>query len=104
MAGVLAAFAQFDNDVRPDRTRAGMKAPSNGTAGAKSLMHHPERGPLVRRRDDGHLICRRWRIANALPDPGFRYFSKATDLPDFVGPIAIGERRRADRLAILRSF
>jgi hypothetical protein len=26
MEGVLARFAQFDNDVRFDRTRAGMKA------------------------------------------------------------------------------
>ena len=26
MEGVLAAFAQFDNDVRSERTRAGMKA------------------------------------------------------------------------------
>ena len=26
MEGVLAAFARFDNDVRSDRTRAGMKA------------------------------------------------------------------------------
>ncbi len=26
MEGVLASFAQFDNDVRSDRTRAGMKA------------------------------------------------------------------------------
>ena len=26
MEGVLAAFAQFDNDVRPDRTKAGMRA------------------------------------------------------------------------------
>ena len=26
MEGVLAAFAQFDNDVRPERTRAGMRA------------------------------------------------------------------------------
>jgi DNA invertase Pin-like site-specific DNA recombinase len=26
MEGVLAAFAQFDNDVRADRTRAGMRA------------------------------------------------------------------------------
>ena len=26
MEGVLAAFAQFDNDVRSDRTRAGMQA------------------------------------------------------------------------------
>jgi hypothetical protein len=26
MEGVLAAFAQFDHDVRSDRARAGMKA------------------------------------------------------------------------------
>ena len=32
MEGVLAAFAQFDNDCRSDRTRAGMKA-----AGARAL-------------------------------------------------------------------
>jgi Resolvase, N terminal domain len=32
MDGVLAAFAQFDNDVRSDRTRAGMKAALELTA------------------------------------------------------------------------
>jgi DNA invertase Pin-like site-specific DNA recombinase len=64
MEGVLAAFAQFDNDVRSDRTRAGMKAalePARwvflapiGYLNAprsmgKSLMHDPQRAPLVRR-------------------------------------------------------
>jgi site-specific DNA recombinase len=64
MEGVLAAFAQFDNDVRSDRTRAGMKAALElgrwvflapiGYLNAprsmgKSLMHDPERAPLVRR-------------------------------------------------------
>ena len=64
MEGVLAAFAQFDNDVRSDRTRAGMKAALElgrwvflaplGYINAprplgKSLMHDPERAPLVRR-------------------------------------------------------
>jgi DNA invertase Pin-like site-specific DNA recombinase len=64
MEGVLAAFAQFDNDVRSDRTRAGMKAALElgrwvflapiGYLNAprsmgKSLVHHPERAPLVRR-------------------------------------------------------
>ncbi len=63
MEGVLAAFAQFDNDVRSDRTRAGMKAalelgrwtfPAplgylNAPKWSKaSLVHDPERGPLVR--------------------------------------------------------
>ena len=62
MEGVLAAFAQFDNDVRSDRTRAGMKAAlelgrwvflapigylNAPRAMGKSLMHDPERGPLV---------------------------------------------------------
>ena len=64
MEGVLAAFAQFDNDVRSDRTRAGMLAalelgrwtfPAtlgylNAPKWSKtSLVHDPERGPLVRR-------------------------------------------------------
>ena len=64
MEGVLAAFAQFDNDVRSDRTRAGMKAALElgrwvflapiGYLNAprsmgKSLMPDPERAPLVRR-------------------------------------------------------
>ena len=64
MEGVLAAFAQFDNDVRSDRTRAGMRAAlelgrwtfpaplgylnAPKWSGA-SLVHDPERGPLVRR-------------------------------------------------------
>ncbi len=64
MEGVLAAFGQFDNDVRSDRTRAGMKAALElgrwvflapiGYLNAprsvgKSLIHDPERAPLVRR-------------------------------------------------------
>ena len=64
MEGVLAAFAQFDNDVRSDRTRAGMKvalelgrwvflAPvgylNAPRSMGKSLIHDPERAPLVRR-------------------------------------------------------
>src|SRR5258706_9861802 len=64
MEGVLAAFAQFDNDCRSDRTRAGMKAALDlgrwtflapigylnaPRAMGKSLMADPERAPLVRR-------------------------------------------------------
>ncbi len=64
MEGVLAAFAQFDNDVRSDRTRAGMRAAlelgrwvflaplgyiNAPRAMGKSLMPDPERAPLVRR-------------------------------------------------------
>jgi DNA invertase Pin-like site-specific DNA recombinase len=64
MEGVLAAFAQFDNDVRSERTRAGMRAaleqgrwtfvPPLGYLNApkwsgKSLIPDPERGDLVKR-------------------------------------------------------
>src|SRR5262245_44146540 len=64
MEGVLAAFAQFDNDVRSDRTRAGMRATLElgrwtfpaplGYLNApkwsgKSLVHDPERAHLVKR-------------------------------------------------------
>ena len=64
MEGVLAAFAQFDNDCRSDRTRAGMKAALElgrwtflaplGYLNAhrsigRSLIPDPERAPLVRR-------------------------------------------------------
>ena len=64
MEGVLAAFAQFDNDVRSDRTRAGMKAAlelgrwvflapigylNAPRSTGRSLMHDPERAPIVRR-------------------------------------------------------
>jgi hypothetical protein len=64
MEGVLAAFAQFDNDCRSDRTRAGMKAAlelgrwtflapigylNAPRAMGKSLVADPERAPLVRR-------------------------------------------------------
>lgn len=63
MEGVLAAFAQFDNDVRSDRTRAGMRAALElgrwtfpvplGYLNApkwsgKSLVSDPERAPLVK--------------------------------------------------------
>ena len=64
MEGVLAAFAQFDNDVRSERMRGGMRAAlelgrwpflaplgylnARGAAG-KNLMPDPERAPLIRR-------------------------------------------------------
>src|SRR5262252_9137889 len=64
MEGVLTAFAQFDNDVRSDRTRGGMKAAlelgrwtflaplgylNAPRSTGKSLVHDPDRAPLVRR-------------------------------------------------------
>ncbi len=64
MEGVLAAFAQFDNDVRSDRTRVGMQsalAAGRWTFRAplgylnaprregKSLVADPERAPLIQR-------------------------------------------------------
>src|SRR5437868_1756088 len=64
MEGVLAAFAQFDNDVRSERTRGGMKAAlelgrwtflaplgylNAHRSTGRSLILDPERAPLVRR-------------------------------------------------------
>ena len=65
MEGVLAAFAQFDNDVRSDRTRAGMRAalelgrwvfapplgylPGDRRRSEPSMILDPDRAPLVRR-------------------------------------------------------
>src|SRR5712691_2256678 len=64
MEGVLAAFAQFDNDVRSERTRGGMKAAlelgrwtflaplgylNASRSTGKSLLFDPERAPLVKR-------------------------------------------------------
>ena len=62
MEGVLASFAQFDNDVKADRTRAGMtaalskgrwtfQAPLGYLMGRKpgpSLVPDPTRAPLIR--------------------------------------------------------
>jgi site-specific DNA recombinase len=64
MEGVLATFAQFDNDVRSERTRGGMKAAlelgrwtflaplgylNAPRSTGKSLVPDPERAALVRR-------------------------------------------------------
>jgi len=87
---VWLAFAQFDNDVRSDRTRAGMKAALElgrwvflapiGYLNAprsigKSLIHDPERAPLVRRAFEEYATgrftkeqllkqVRAWRLTN----------------------------------------
>jgi site-specific DNA recombinase len=73
MEGVLAAFAQFDNDCRSDRTRAGMKAAlelgrwvflapigylNAPRAMGKSLMADPERASLVRRAFEEYATSR----------------------------------------------
>jgi site-specific DNA recombinase len=64
MEGVLASFAQFDNDVRSDRTRAGMRAAlelgrwtfpapigylNAPKCSGKSLVPDPERAPVIAR-------------------------------------------------------
>src|SRR6266851_6241728 len=56
MEGVLAAFAQFDNDVRSDRTRAGMRA-------ALELGRWTFPAPL------GYLNTPKWSGKSLVPDP-----------------------------------
>jgi DNA invertase Pin-like site-specific DNA recombinase len=70
MEGVLAAFAQFDNDARSDRTHAGRwRALELGVDvdRAPGYINGPDR--RVHRPTASHL---KWRLANALPDPDFR--------------------------------
>lgn len=55
MEGVLAAFAQFDNDVRSDRTRAGIRA-------ALELGRWTFRAPL------GYLNAPKWSDTTLIPD------------------------------------
>ena len=95
MEGVLAAFAQFDDDCRSDRTRAGMKAAlelgrwtflapigylNAPRAMGESLMPDPERAPLVRRafeqyvtgrftKEQLHKQARTWRLTNRRARP-----------------------------------
>src|SRR5258707_1825823 len=56
MEGVLAAFAQFDNDVRSDRTRAGMRA-------ALELGRWTFPAPI------GYLNAPKWSGKSLVPDP-----------------------------------
>src|SRR5437764_9752871 len=56
MEGVLASFAQFDNDVRSERTRAGMRA-------ALELGRWTFPAPL------GYLNAPKWSSASLVPDP-----------------------------------
>src|SRR5215203_3765220 len=56
MEGVLAAFAQFDNDVRSERTLAGMKA-------ALSLGRWTFQAPL------GYLNAPKWSNSSLVQDP-----------------------------------
>jgi site-specific DNA recombinase len=73
MEGVLAAFAQFDNDVRSERTRGGMKAAlelgrwtflaplgylNAHRSTGRSLIPDPERARLVRRAFQGFATGR----------------------------------------------
>lgn len=56
MEGVLAAFAQFDNDVRSERVKTGMRA-------ALELGRWTFRAPL------GYLNAPKWSAQTLLPDP-----------------------------------
>ena len=85
MEGMLAAFAQFDNDCRSDRTRAGMKAAlelgrwvflaplgylNAPRAMGKSLIADPERAPLARRAFEEYATGRHTKEQRAGPPRG----------------------------------
>jgi len=97
MEGVLASFAQFDNDVRSERTSAGMKAalergrwtfqppvgyikPSTQREGSPSLLPDPERSGAIaeafQMRANGG--CSQTEILRHLSAVGFRTRNGAT--------------------------
>ncbi len=63
MEGVLASFAQFDNDVRSDRTRAGMRAAL-------------ELGPMDVPGALGYLNAPKWSGKSLVPIPNARRSSR----------------------------
>ena len=104
MEGVLAAFAQFDNDVRSDRTRAGMraalelgrwvfKAPlgylNAPRAFGKSLMNDPERAPLVGRAFEEYATGRftKQEILQSVTTWGLRTLRGVALTPQTIGAL-----------------
>ncbi len=113
MEGVLAAFAQFDNDVRAERTRAGMRTaleqgrwtfiPPVGYLNApkwtgKSLMPDPDRGALVTRAFEEFATGRFTKIRRRR-HPRLR----RTRFAEGVGPVGAGlpESEAAAAAAVL---
>src|SRR5712692_5972952 len=102
MEGVLAAFAQFDNDVRSERTRAGMRMaleqgrwmfiPPVGYLNAprwtgKSLMPDPDRAALVTRAFEEFATGRftKEEVLDAVSRSGFRTRSGSIMNPQSFG-------------------
>jgi site-specific DNA recombinase len=102
MEGVLAAFAQFDNDVRADRTRAEMRAaleqgrwtfvPPLGYLNApkwsgNSLTPDPDRAPLVTRAFEEFATGRftKEEVLDAVTRSGFRTRSGSIMNPQSFG-------------------
>jgi site-specific DNA recombinase len=105
MEGVLAAFAQFDNDVRSERTRAGMRMaleqgrwmfiPPVGYLNApkwtgKSLMPDPDRAALVTRAFEEFATGRftKEEVLDAVTRSGFRTRSGSIMNPQSFGRTA----------------
>ena len=110
MEGVLAAFAQFDNDVRADRTRAGMRAaleqgrwtfiPPLGYLNApkwsgKSLAPDPDRASLVTRAFDDFATGRftKEEVLDTVTRLGFRTRKGLTLNPPSFGRLLTSGRR-----------
>lgn len=124
MEGVLASFAQFDNDVRSERTRAGMRAAlelgrwtypaplgyrNSPKWSGQSLVHDPDRAPLVRRMFQematGHKT--KQEVLRLVTELGLRTRHGHTLAPQtiqqmFRNPIYMGEVRSADGSIVRR--
>jgi hypothetical protein len=79
MEGLLAAFAQFDNDCRFDRTRAGMKAALElgrwvflAPIGYLSFAANHAVAASLAADEGAETYGSKCRFANARPEPDFR--------------------------------
>lgn len=124
MEGVLAAFAQFDNDVRSERTRAGMRAAlelgrwtypaplgyrNSPKWSGQSLVHDPDRAPLVRRmfQEMAAGTKTKQEVLRLVTELGLRTRHGHTLAPQTIqqmlrNPIYMGEVRSADRSIVRR--
>jgi resolvase-like protein len=103
MEGVLAAFAQFDNDVRSDRTRAGMRGPGTRTMDVSGSARILECSEVVRQESRARSRTRGVGEAS-VRGPGDRTVHEAGSdrtrdrggVAKPEGPDAVATERRAD--------
>ena len=111
----VAAFAQFDNDVRSKRTRAGMKAAleigrwvflapigyiNAPRAISKSVLHDPERAPIIRLAFEDYAAGRVHEAADSRREGDGRRLAK----PPQPAALVASDRPAAAQSAVRRRY